>query len=268
MKGVKRMPLPPTIDLNADLGEGCGDDASMLTLISSANIACGGHAGGGDILAETVYLAYRNQVRIGAHPSYPDRSNFGRVSMADKIAEDELVETFSDQVILVVEEAKKYKIGLSHIKPHGALYNDAMRDSAIAQAVIKATLHTQRRVGSPQVFPLMGMPNSELEKQADKAGILYIREGFADRAYKSKSELVARREPHAVHDTVEKMLKQVQELVFERCVTTANGAVESVRIDSLCIHGDTPNAVEHSRRILNYLHDAGAKVRGRQRHGL
>lgn len=228
------------IDLNADLGENCGDDAAMLALVTSANIAAGGHAGGGDTLRDTLDRAIELKVRIGAHPSYLDRENFGRTSHADDTSHDELIAHIVAQ-LRAFDAAVAGRAEIAYVKAHGALYNDAMARADIAQVLLDALdqWNPQRSVA------VMGLPHSELSQAAEGARV-FISEGFADRAYQADGSLVPRSQPGAV-------LHNLAEI-------TAQAVRLAATVDSICIHGDTPNAVEMAQQIRTELESAGFDV--------
>lgn len=228
------------IDLNADLGENCGDDAAMLALVTSANIATGGHAGGGETLRETLDRAIELNVRIGAHPSYLDRGNFGRTTHADATAHDELVAHIVAQ-LRAFDAAVAGRAEIAYVKAHGALYNDAMARADIAEVVLSALdqWNPQRSVA------VMGLPSSHLSRAA--AGRrAFISEGFADRAYQADGSLVPRSQQGAVLHDLDDVTSQAL-----RLATT---------VDSICIHGDTPNAVTMAQQIRASLESAGFEV--------
>jgi UPF0271 protein len=217
------------IDLNADLGEGGSQDAALLALVSSANIACGGHAGGGEIMRRCIASALAAGVRIGAHPGYPDRENFGRREMRLPPAQvTALVLSQIREISALVGDK------LHHVKPHGALYHQANREPALAEALIHAMLEA-----SP-ALTLYAPPGGALEAAARAAKIPVKREGFADRRYTAEGSLVPRTEPGAVISCVAEAVAQASNLA-----TSGN-------FDTLCIHGDTPQALA----ILQALRDA------------
>lgn len=233
----------PVIDLNADLGEGGAYDAELLEVVSSCNVACGGHAGDAESMRTTVALAVRNKVSIGAHPSYPDREGFGRHSgFMRGIA---LQESLQSQVKALVSIAAEQDVTLSHVKPHGALYNDAVNNRELADIIVTAILAT-----SPQAA-LVGLPNSELQTAALALGLDFIGEGFIDRAYQDDGQLVPRSQPGAVHDSLELVLPQAISLVD--------------KVDTLCIHGDTPDAARVAKAVRDGLVEKGVEIRAIRR---
>ncbi|MFM8927545.1 MAG: LamB/YcsF family protein, partial [Rhodoluna sp.] len=220
------------LDINADLGEVEGDYLELIQIVSSANLACGGHAGGGELLRNAVVAAIQNGVMVGAHPSYPDQKNFGRVSMRGVISADELLDLLKDQVQTVVEELRNHDKKLNHIKAHGALYNDAMIYPDIAQILIELAKGFD--------VPLLGLPNSTLEKLSKEHGIPFVAEGFVDRAFNADGTLVARSIAGSVL-THEESLNQVRQIVTSGLVLSITGEIVPLEIKTLCVHADTPD---------------------------
>ena len=241
------------IDINADLGEGERFDAELLAIVSSCNIACGGHAGDLHSMRSTIEAAIRNDVAIGAHPSYPDPVGFGRRS--GFLAGDALYDSLTAQVTALAEIAAQLGATLSHVKPHGALYNDAVRDRQLADIVARVTAET---AGAPS---LVGMANTELQFAADRYGLDFIAEAFVDRAYEADGTLVSRSEPGAVHAELSVATTQAVGLAERGRVTARNGEVIDVRADTLCIHGDTPGAAEAARAVRDVLESHGVEIR-------
>ncbi|WP_028456671.1 5-oxoprolinase subunit PxpA [Chitinilyticum litopenaei] len=245
----------PSIDLNADLGEGCGSDAELMPLLSSASIACGGHAGDAASMRECVRLALRHAVRIGAHPSYPDREHFGRRSLV--LPPETLLASLSAQYQALAAICREEGASIAYVKPHGALYNDACRDAALAARLAGwvATL--------PGAPALMGLPGSRLAMAAQDAGLRYQAEGFADRAYRADGALLPRSEPGALLDDAA-ALAQVRELVLHQQVRTKAGESVKCRIDTLCLHGDNPAAIRQARQIRGLLDTLSVTVTSAQ----
>ena len=241
-----------SIDLNADLGEGAGSDRELLAIVSSANIACGGHAGDRDTMADTVANAIANGVAVGAHPGYPDREGFGRRS--GFLSGEPLYESLTEQVTALADIAASLGAELRHVKPHGALYNDAVRDRALADVIARVTAE------APNSPALVGQPDTELERAAEAHGIEFIAEGFIDRAYEPDGRLVARSEPGAVHADMNTIATQAVTLAKDNSVTARNGDVIAVRADTLCIHGDTEGAAEAARAVRDVLEQRGIEV--------
>ena len=243
----------PRIDLNADLGEGAPFDAELLQIVSSANIACGGHAGDGESMAITVRSAIANGVAVGAHPGYPDREGFGRES--GFLSGDALYEALTEQVTALADIAAQLGARLSHVKPHGALYNDAVRRRDLANIIARVTAEAP---GDPA---FMGMAGTELEGAADEHGLVFIAEAFVDRAYEPDGTLVSRKEPGAVHENLSVATTQAIRLAEYGETTARNGAIVKVRADTLCIHGDTPGAAEKARAVRDVLESHGVEIR-------
>ena len=227
------------IDLNADLGEGDPYDAELLTIVSSCSIACGGHAGDAETMRITVAAAIKNGVSIGAHPAYPDREGFGRRS--GFMSGDALRESLQAQIEALASIAAEQGVAISHVKPHGALYNDAVNDRELANVIATAILATVPEAN------FVGLPNSELQKAAAASGLDFVGEGFIDRAYQDDGQLVPRSQPGAVHDSLELVLRQAISLVD--------------KVDTLCIHGDTPGAAGVAKAVRDALEQKGVQIR-------
>ncbi len=241
------------IDLNSDLGEGDPYDDELLAIVSSCNIACGGHAGDAESMARTVLVAIENGVSVGAHPGYPDREGFGRESRF--LAGDALYESLTEQVEALADVAAELGTRLTHVKPHGALYNDAVGDSELSDVIARVTSEVP---GSPA---LMAMANTEMQKAAERHGLDFIAEAFVDRAYESDGTLVSRKEPGAVHGELSVATTQAVGLATRGQVTARDGEVISVEADTLCIHGDTPGAAEAARAVRDVLESHGVEIR-------
>lgn len=246
-----------SIDLNADLGEGDAHDAALLRIVSSCNVACGGHAGDADSMAVTVRFAIANGVAVGAHPAYPDREGFGRVS--GFLDGDDLYDSLAEQVTALADIAANLGAKLAHVKAHGALYNDAVKNAALANIVARVTAEAP---GSPA---LVGMASSELQFAAERHGVDFIAEAFVDRAYEPDGTLVPRSEPGAVHTELAVLTNQAVTLAKQGAVTSRNGDVIQVRADTLCIHGDTPGAAEAARAVRDVLENRGVEIRAVER---
>ena len=226
------------IDLNCDLGEGCGLDEELMPLITSANVACGFHAGDPATAMRTIRVAVKHGVNVGAHPGFPDRENFGRRELAQ--TEQQILEDCVYQVGALAGLARAAGINLRHIKPHGALYNLACRDDHYARPIVEAAVLFQ--------LPLMGLPNSRL--QALSAGrCSFVAEGFADRRYQSDGSLVPRSSPDAFIENSQDAVAQVRKLIQEKGVRT------------ICVHGDNPKAVEFVRELRKALAENGIVIR-------
>lgn len=228
------------IHINCDLGEGDKQDSELMPLISACNIACGGHAGTVESMRETVALAISNNVEIGAHPSYPDKENFGRITM--KLKPEDLKRSLVAQILSLKQIVESEGGKLHHIKPHGALYNDAARDEKIANIMIEAIEEFDENL------PIYTMQNSAIPRLA-KGRIDVVFEAFADRNYEHNYELVSRQKSGAVIIKKEEVFEHVFEMFFHKNIRLKNGEKIPGNATSFCIHSDTPNAVE----ILKYL---------------
>jgi len=244
--------MTATIDLNADLGEGGELDAALLDIVTSCNIACGGHAGDGETMRAALVLAMRGGVRVGAHPSFPDRENFGR--SPSTLSGAELEAELAAQVSALRDIADGLGVAIAHLKPHGALYNMAARDAGLARsvvAVLEATLPGGR---------LVGPPGSQLEQWARRQGVGYIREGFADRAYERDGSLRSRNLPGALLAHGEAQAQRAVSLAVSGEVETHGGEVVALRADTICLHGDSPGALDSARAIRDALKQAGVAL--------
>lgn len=246
-----------SIDLNADLGEGFGryrldSDAELLTLVSSANIACGFHAGDPVVMRETVSRAVARRVTIGAHPSYPDLQGFGRREMG---ASPEEVEAFVVyQIGALSAFCGAHGARLRYVKPHGALYNRAARDPALARAIARG----MRSVDPGLV--LLGLDGTAMLVEAGAEGIEVAREAFVDRAYLPDGHLVPRSQAGAVLDDIPTVVERAVRMVTERFVIAIDGTRRIVRPDSLCVHGDGPHAVAIVRALRERFDALGIDV--------
>jgi UPF0271 protein len=200
---------------------------------------------------DTVRAAIENGVQVGAHPSYPDRANFGRVSMRGQL--DNLVEIIAEQIGVVRDELQKYGMRLSHVKAHGALYNDSMVHPDAAQAILDAVA-----LASPGT-PVLGLPGSALAKLCSEQGVAFIAEGYLDRAYTPDGTLVPRSQPGAVLNH-NQALVQIQQLVTDGTVTTSSGEDIELTIQTLCVHADTPRAAETARDVKALLTASGVII--------
>lgn len=245
------------IDLNCDLGESfgrypLGEDAALMQVISSANIACGLHAGDPLVMAQTVALAAQAGVAIGAHPGYPDLQGFGRRTL--ELAPDELKAFTLYQIGALAAFTRAAGVPLVHVKPHGALYNVVARDTARAAAVTQAVAAFDRRL------IVVTLPGSALAQAAQEAGLRVACEGFADRAYRPDGTLVPRSEPGAViHDPARVAARAVQ-MVTHGTVEASNGETIRLPIETLCLHGDTPGAAQIAADLRAALEAAGVTI--------
>ena len=242
-----------TIDLNADLGEGDAFDLELLAIVSSCNIACGGHAGDEHSMLETVRAAIEHNVAVGAHPSYPDREGFGRRS--GYAAGEVLLVSLREQIAALRRIANVAGTEVTHVKPHGALYNDTAADKELAEIVVEAIEHTLKTAC------LVGPPGSELQHAASRHDLPFVSEAFVDRAYTAEGTLAARSETGAVHDNINTITTQAVELAMNGRVTARNGDIIEIAADTLCIHGDTPNAAEVAQAVRDVLTANGVDIR-------
>jgi UPF0271 protein len=242
------------VDLNSDLGEGyghwaLGDDAALLEVVTSANVACGFHAGDPATIDRTVRTAVERGVAVGAQVSYPDLVGFGRREI--DVPPDELTADVLYQLGALEAFAKAAGSRVRYVKPHGALYNRIARDPVQAAAVVEAI----RRYDP--ALPLLTLPGSVAMEAAGEAGIPSVGEGFADRAYTAEGRLVSRREPGAVLHDPEQVAARAVVMATEHRVEAAGGEQVAVEVRSLCVHGDTPGAVDLARAVRTALEHAG-----------
>ncbi|WP_209328999.1 LamB/YcsF family protein [Lunatimonas salinarum] len=233
------------LDVNADLGEGNAFDAVIMGCISSCNIACGGHVGNSDTVREAILLAKAKGIRIGAHPSYPDADNFGREKL--EMALSNLEESLKAQIKLVTDELAKEAIPMHHIKPHGALYNEASVDTELA--ILIASL-VKSEYPKAKLYAPFG---SKLAEAAQAQGIEVCFEAFLDRRYHPDLTLVKRSEPEAVLSTWDEISEQLSEFVFRQRVRTSDGSWRAIKVDTLCLHGDHPQALDTAIRVNRWL---------------
>ena len=229
------------IDINADVGEGIGNEAELMPFLSSCNIACGGHAGDPKTMTNVVRLAIENDVKIGAHPSFPDKLNFGRLDM--KISAADLYSSLKHQIrdlqnVLHIQNAQ-----LHHIKPHGALYNLAAKDEKTANVIIEVV----KSIAMP--LKLYAPYKSIIADLARNENIEVTFEAFADRNYNENLSLVSRKADNALLTNKEDVLKHVLHIIKHEKVNTTNGVEVPIKASTFCVHGDTKNAIE----ILKYL---------------
>ena len=228
------------IHINCDLGEGGDFDADLMPRISACNIACGGHAGNLETMQQTIKLAIEYGVEIGAHPSYPDKENFGRKSI--EISAEKLQRSIVAQILSLKQLAEAEGVKLTHVKPHGALYNEAAKDEKIAKIVIDALLEFDQKLA------LFSPPNSVISQLA-KGKIPIVFEAFADRNYNQDFSLVSRSRSNALISEKEAVFKHLFFIFSDRKITCENGEKISCNATTFCLHSDTPNSVE----IIKFL---------------
>jgi UPF0271 protein len=242
------------IDLNCDLGEGAGHDAELMPFITSANIACGGHAGDTATMRATVALARQHGVAVGAHPGFDDREHFGRRELA--LEATEVAALVGTQIQTLQEIAFDLGAAVRHIKLHGALYNLASRDQALAEAVVRTVRMTSNE---PMLFVLAG---SELERAARAAGDVHVvAEVFADRTYQADGSLTPRSRPGALIQDEDAAVAQVLHMVREGRVRATDGTEVPITAETVCVHGDGPHAVAFARRLAHELRQLGIELR-------
>jgi len=251
--------LKTTIDLNCDMGEGYGvytfgNDEALLRWISSANVACGFHAGDPTVMRRTVKLCLERGVRIGAHPGLPDRQGFGRRTMA--LTAEEAFELTLYQIGALQAIAKAEGGTVVHVKPHGSLYHMAEQDEAIAMAVAEATR------AADESLALVGLSGGRLVASGRSLGLRVREEAFADRAYAAGGGLVPRSRSGAVLDDPAVAADQALRLARSGVVATLDGAETSMHADTICIHGDGPHAALHAEAIYRALTSAGIQIGG------
>lgn len=244
---------PARVDLNADLGERSdGADAALLALVSSANIACGWHAGGATMMQQCVAWALARGVAIGAHPSFPDRDNFGRTEM--RLPAQDIHSGVLYQIGALAAIAAARGARLAHVKPHGALYNMAARDAALADTIVAAV-----RAFDP-ALAVFGLAGSELVAAARRAGLRAVEEVFADRGYQADGSLVPRGRPGALIGDEERALAQTLHMVRDGKVRAVDGSWVAVTAHTVCLHGDGAHALAFARRIRARLDREGVAI--------
>lgn len=229
------------IDINCDVGEGIGNEALLMPYLSSCNIACAAHAGNEKIIDEVIALAKTHNVKIGAHPSFPDRENFGRNVM--DISTEDLQQSIEAQILLLMNKTQLQGMNLHHIKPHGALYNLIAIDNSTARAVVEAVKRT-----IPHAY-LFVPSSSVIERVAIENGVNIKYEAFADRNYNPDLSLISRTDRNAMITNKVAVLAHLEEIIIHKRVNTIKG-YKTIKADTICVHGDTENAVE----LVTYIH--------------
>lgn len=251
------MPVPYnymlTIDINCDLGEGFPNDAALMPFISSANIACGFHAGDIDTIKKTIALCLEHNVAIGAHPGFNDKANFGRTEMV--LSDCELFDLVAEQIVLIQNICEEMGAILHHVKPHGALYNMAARDatmSYIIAGVIKEI--------NPSLI-LYGLSNSFLISESEALGLKTASEVFADRTYTPEGMLTPRTQANALLHSREESLSQVLQMITQQQVRATDGSLVSLKADTICIHGDGDHALFFAEAIHEAMKENNILIR-------
>lgn len=250
-----------TIDLNCDMGEDFGnysvsDDEALMQVVSSANIACGFHAGDASVMQRTVALATKYQVAIGAHPGLPDLQGFGRRNI--NISANEAYQITLYQVGALDAFVRAAGGKLHHVKPHGALYNMAAQNGGLAEAISQAIIDF-----NPDLI-LYGLAKSAMQEAASKLKLRFASEAFADRTYTDKGLLTPRSESNALIEDEASAVQQVLQIVQERRVKSNAGTTVSLNADTICIHGDGKHAVAFAKKIHQHLESAGIKIQSPQ----
>jgi UPF0271 protein len=244
-----------SIDINSDLGEGAGHDAEIMPLITSANIACGGHAGDERTMRTTVELARRHGVAIGAHPGYPDRANFGRLALKmDPLA---LIESIASQIRALTDIATAMGASVRHVKAHGAMYNQADRDTDIARAIASGIYDDARGAG----LLVFAAPRSAMLDAAKAMDLRVACEGFIDRAYEPDGTLRSRKLEGALHTDPKTAAAQAVGFIRDGGVRAHDGTFIRLEVDTLCFHGDTPGAPAIAAAVRDALAREGIEVR-------
>jgi len=239
------------VDLNCDLGEGVGDDLLLFPLITSANIACGGHTGDADSMRIACELARDHGVTVGAHPSYVDREGFGRRPV--EVSPAALTDQLRDQVGALRDVAAGVGVDVAYLKPHGALYNRIATDEQQAEAVARAA--------EAEGLPLLGATGTAAERAAKRLGVPFVREVFVDRGYRSDGTLAARGTPGALLTDPAEVAERALRMVTEASVAAVDGTRIPLRPQSLCLHGDTAGAAWIAAAVRRRLQEAGVEFR-------
>jgi len=238
------------IDLNCDLGEGIGNDEAIMPYITSANIACGFHAGDEGVMRDTIMLAKQHGVNIGAHPGWRDKENFGRLEI--QVSPKEAEEIVFEQIQLLAQIAISENAALTHVKPHGALYNHAAKDRSLADAIAQAV----KRFRMDLI--LVGLAGSSLCEAGVDAGLRVAHEGFPDRKYNADGTLMSRGKTGAVIESPDQVAENALRLITDGILFGA----KVVQMDSLCLHGDNPRAAENAKLLRETLVNNGIEVIG------
>jgi len=234
-----------TVDLNCDMAEGIGNEAELMPWISSANIACGYHAGSEDEMKRTIELCLKHAVAIGAHPSFPDRENFGRTNM--NLPLDQVYQIVMDQLHIIKKVASRLGAELHHVKPHGALYNMAAKDAILANAIAKAVKDFDARLS------FYGLSQSVMIDEAKKLNLKVAHEVFADRTYQKDGSLTPRAQTNALVTDESQALHQALRFVKEKKVSSVSDEEISIKADTICLHGDGAHAVAFAKLIHEHL---------------
>ncbi len=246
-----------SVDLNCDMGESfgawqMGRDAELMDYVSSVNVACGFHAGDASVIRKTVETAIKKNIAIGAHPSFPDLQGFGRREM--KMSAQEIFDIVLYQISALKGICEAFGAKLHHVKPHGALYNQAAKDAKLAEAIARAVK------AADENLILYGLSNSFLISEAERINLKTASEVFADRTYQIDGTLTPRTEPNALIRDTEQAVSQVLQMIREQSVIAATGKKVSLKSETVCIHGDGENALEFAAAIHRKLTEKGISI--------
>ena len=242
-----------SIDLNCDMGEGMNNDEQLMPFISSANIACGFHAGNADIMKRTLEAALRNGVAIGAHPGFNDKKNFGRTKM--QLSSNELYDLITYQIYLLQNICDEFNVRIHHIKPHGALYNMAAKNIEMSKTIAEAIKDVDEH------FILYGLSGSHLINEAKKINLKTASEVFADRTYQNDGSLTSRNFSNALIENENISVQQVLQMVQKQSVTSVSGNTIKIKADTICIHGDGKHAIDFAKKINQTLKQNNIEIK-------
>jgi UPF0271 protein len=242
-----------SIDLNGDVGEGAPTDREFIPLLTSVNIACGVHAGDDRTMVESIEYALAAGVQIGAHPGFPDREHFGRREMS--VNADEVFNIVTEQLTRFTSLVSRHEAMMQHVKPHGALYHQVSRDPALAEALVRAVASIDRRAA------IVGAGNSALEQLAHRAQLRFVTEAFADRVYGTDGRLLSRSDARSLISDADQVSRQALQIICEGSVTTVDGTGFDLPAETICLHGDSAEAIGFARRLRADLRDAGIHIR-------
>ncbi|MBR9914042.1 MAG: 5-oxoprolinase subunit PxpA [Algicola sp.] len=240
------------IDINCDMGEGISNEKELMPMISSCNIACGGHAGTEDTMRHVVNLAQEHHVHIGAHPSFPDKLNFGRETMG--ISLTDLKKSLVNQMTAFYDIAQSQNAKVKHIKPHGALYNEAVKNKKIAQIIVETLLFFDKEL------ELFAPYDSVVSKIAHQNQVIVKYEAFADRHYNDDLSLVSRHHDDALITEPEAMFSQINSIISKQQLTSINGKKLRIKAATFCVHGDHKNAAENLKKLTQILQEKNIRI--------
>lgn len=251
------MNTPTIIDINCDLGEGstiedCENDAKLMPFISSCNIACGGHAGNELTIKESLINAQKHQLKIGAHPGYADKENFGRKSLLIPI--NDLIENIKQQLNTFIEISKGLNAKINHIKFHGALYNDIENNIEMAESF---TQYIAKNF--PQLI-VYGLADGNLQKICHEHDLLFFAEGFMDRTYLSNGKLTPRNQANSMIENIDETIEQTLALIHNTSFKTSDGVKINKQVQTICLHGDNPNAQTIAKQLYQRLNQFGISI--------